>query len=596
MGREREHGQHVLYDVAANSVVQARTIMTLPNAQKWSKDDIAAMQATPANLHESRKPDVVFQEHVTQLREEASKPRIARRVYIRASDIRQYGYTSGCPRCEHEMRYGPGRTAVSHSERCRTRIMEELAKSEAGKIRLGDAATRLDRSVAELGQQFRGDIENPAAAQGESVAVRNQLDASNPFRIDELLVPSAGAHVEPSVDVDTVPAIVADSPDDPAGGDGGDFGDSGGMDLGIHERCVASGKPVLVGNEGCGSNCEGRHHMSSEPIGELCGPRTEMLVGSKAALATDPRTKPGEARAFDSGHRTCSRDCRASPSVPIDAGVGGDSQLTASTESTTSGIEELESALNLLQRDQVQKDDRAVLAIVRQLGGDTNRYIRDRRSAVHRLVSEIYSPPRVTTAAKLLPELRCVPGFALNITTNDENGHPWDFSIEANRRRARERVITQKPMLLVGSPMCTAFSAWQHINNRKRDPTIVSREYVQAMVHMRFCMELYELQHKADRYFLHEHPASAMSWAEPEIRRNALMPNVTTVIGDQYQYEAQDKEGRPIKNNTLVKLSAAGAAGEEVTARDQLEARTLCAMVGVQRMRPYTRSSCVVLY
>ena len=82
VGREREHGQHILYDVALKSVVHARTVMRLPNAQKWSKDDIAAVKATPASIHESRKPDVVFHEHVTQLKEEASKPRIARRVYI----------------------------------------------------------------------------------------------------------------------------------------------------------------------------------------------------------------------------------------------------------------------------------------------------------------------------------------------------------------------------------------------------------------------------------------------------------------------------------------------------------------------------------
>ena len=70
------------------------------------------------------------------------------------------------------------------------------------------------------------------------------------------------------------------------------------------------------------------------------------------------------------------------------------------------------------------------------------------------------------------------------------------------------------------------------------------------MVHMRFCLEFYEIQHKADRYFLHGHPASAMSWAELEIRRIALMPNVTTVIGHQCQYEAQDKQGNLVKKPT----------------------------------------------
>ena len=47
-----------------------------------------------------------------------------------------------------------------------------------------------------------------------------------------------------------------------------------------------------------------------------------------------------------------------------------------------------------------------------------------------------------------------------------------------NLRKARAMVLEQRPMLLVGSPMCTAFSAWQHINNKKRDPF-----YSDARVH-----------------------------------------------------------------------------------------------------------------
>ena len=84
----------------------------------------------------------------------------------------------------------------------------------------------------------------------------------------------------------------------------------------------------------------------------------------------------------------------------------------------------------------------------------------------------------MTAAAELLPELRCVPGFALDLTVANEQGEPWDFDIAENRRKARAMVLEQKPMLLVGSPMCTAFSAWQHINNKKRDPF-----YSDARVH-----------------------------------------------------------------------------------------------------------------
>ena len=145
--------------------------------------------------------------------------------------------------------------------------------------------------------------------------------------------------------------------------------------------------------------------------------------------------------------------------------------------------------LDLGHREQLRADASEVLSVLLQLGGDRSRYVRERRRAVKHLVSEIHSPPRATAAAKLLPELRCVPGFALDLTVKDENGMAWDFDVAENRRRARERVEVEKPLLLVGSPMCTAFSAWQHLNKTRRDPTVVSREYVRAMVHIRFCME-----------------------------------------------------------------------------------------------------------
>ena len=72
-----------------------------------------------------------------------------------------------------------------------------------------------------------------------------------------------------------------------------------------------------------------------------------------------------------------------------------------------------------------------------------------------RLVSEIYSPPRVTAGIKLLPELRLVPGFALDLTTADGDGSLWDFDSKVMRARAMGNVKSAKPLLVIGSPMCT---------------------------------------------------------------------------------------------------------------------------------------------
>ena len=96
-------------------------------------------------------------------------------------------------------------------------------------------------------------------------------------------------------------------------------------------------------------------------------------------------------------------------------------------------------------------------------------------------------------------ELKCIPGFAMDLTTVDEQGRPWDFDDEATRERARAIVVRDKPMLLVGSPMCTAYSAWQHINRLRRDSAIVKKELDKARVHLAFCCELYQLQQEGGR-------------------------------------------------------------------------------------------------
>ena len=51
LGENRDNGQHIVYDVEISEMVRARTIMRMPNARTWSKDDIAAVRVTSYQLH-----------------------------------------------------------------------------------------------------------------------------------------------------------------------------------------------------------------------------------------------------------------------------------------------------------------------------------------------------------------------------------------------------------------------------------------------------------------------------------------------------------------------------------------------------------------
>ena len=111
-------------------------------------------------------------------------------------------------------------------------------------------------------------------------------------------------------------------------------------------------------------------------------------------------------------------------------------------------------------RGAIKAHDVEICKLVRELGGTKSTYARERAGAIRAMVAEIYSPPRVTNCAKLLPGYRVIPGFALDLTTTNSRGEAWDFDDPAKREEALQLVLKEQPMLLVLSPMCTAFSRW----------------------------------------------------------------------------------------------------------------------------------------
>ena len=69
-------------------------------------------------------------------------------------------------------------------------------------------------------------------------------------------------------------------------------------------------------------------------------------------------------------------------------------------------------------------------------------------------VSEIYSPPRITTVAESTG-LR--PGWALDLTANKPDGTPWDLLVKENQVLAEKKLDDEAPELFVGPPMRAAF-------------------------------------------------------------------------------------------------------------------------------------------
>ena len=68
-----------------------------------------------------------------------------------------------------------------------------------------------------------------------------------------------------------------------------------------------------------------------------------------------------------------------------------------------------------------------MVALVTSLGHSGRKYRREATSRLRALVSEVYSAPRVTEAARRHPRLGCIPGVAMDIRTVDDEGSQWNF-------------------------------------------------------------------------------------------------------------------------------------------------------------------------
>ena len=151
----------------------------------------------------------------------------------------------------------------------------------------------------------------------------------------------------------------------------------------------------------------------------------------------------------------------------------GDEEDIKNVEDIDMNMNVIIEALGEVAGKKAERINKETNQLVNGFGGSGGRYRREQKT-VNRLIAEIYSPPRVTEAAKLLPGLGCIPGFALDLTTVDENGAPWDFDKPEQRKKAWDLLKEKSPMLLIGTPMCTAFSAWQRINEKIRDENLVT--------------------------------------------------------------------------------------------------------------------------
>ena len=94
---------------------------------------------------------------------------------------------------------------------------------------------------------------------------------------------------------------------------------------------------------------------------------------------------------------------------------------------------------------------------------------------------------------------------------------------------------------------------------RKMPKDKVAKLMHEGRLHLEFMTKIYRMQVVGGRYFVHEHPATAVSWSEKSITGIAMLPGVEVVTADQCQYGLRTKaqEGGTAPANVAAAAKAA---------------------------------------
>ena len=162
---DHRNGQYIFYDPEQRSIKYAWTFMRVPDVEKWSVVKLQSMDAIPWSAHTTEEPDVSFR-HQERGPDRTSPDPPPQALYLKWSDLDRFGFTAGCPQCDHIVQYNRARPGANHSELCQERIVKLLATTEDGARRIADMNTKIDKAVVD-GIRCREQDINPTSMEGE---------------------------------------------------------------------------------------------------------------------------------------------------------------------------------------------------------------------------------------------------------------------------------------------------------------------------------------------------------------------------------------------------------------------------------------------
>ena len=505
--------------ITEEGALEARNIRRRPDGEKWSKEVVENIRATPWCWRpRDDVPMVVLPPMLpssttpTPPAETAPVP-VPLPPYITKEDLNKYGFTAGCRRCLF-MREGRSIRGIKHTPACRIRL--EQAMAEAGDRKVDRAANRRREYEEVIRRQH--EVEEEAGAQGrEALEQQDETLGANsegPLQLDENAVPELPREQEShelgsQVWVRTDTRAVR-------------FQTTRGRKNAppwsrvTHRTTVDTDSGHILEDKVCVKG------MTKEEL-------TRQLPSPCSTQTILYCLPPESAEPMQLEQRTVEDQQQISYLMQLKWQNQGRQKLTPEM------IDEMEGTLNLFLIGGCDQDD-----------------------AIQKVV-ELYSPPRVTARISRRGAARIREGGTYDLLA-DKCGMRWDFTKAEHRQRARREIAELKPYIVIGSPPCTMFSQLQNLNKRHWSDAEWSARWTAARVHLQFCAQIYQDQLREGRHFLHEHPAWAKSWGLPEIQQITNRPEVVVVEMHQCQYgmTQRDSQGhiRPILKPTRWATSA----------------------------------------
>ena len=168
-------------------------------------------------------------------------------------------------------------------------------------------------------------------------------------------------------------------------------------------------------------------------------------------------------------------------------------------------------------------------------------------------VSEVYSPPRVTEAAR---KKQLSTGGAYDLLTG------FDLRLKEDLKKMWQELLADDPELVTCSPPCRPFSLLQCLNFPKMSLEAVIELVGEGLHHVRQSVRVCKWQHERGKLFFFEHPRTSKAWEEEEVQELMQLRGVFVCDLDMCQYGMKVDGVHPNQKATRVVVNSESLAKE----------------------------------